>query len=212
MSTQGFPHWNSGNSVWANCSEQSLQSKLDLVLQYGHFYLLRVWHVCLAKTKFHINLDPKKCLHPPKHVLTMLLNDWCFSLLPFPHKKKKKTCSTPLALHCILFSKPIFHTIFNQSPLNSALYGKVAKATPAIKAASSIPTPTHGNWAVTPMKKHQDKDNTNMSSTPTGVWHTDAIRCEGGAAQFVGSLVRLFFPKEGMKVVVCLVWCGVFFF
>ena len=95
-----------------------------------------------------------------------------------PRKKNKKTCSTPLALPLHpFFSKPIFHTTFNQSPLNSALYGKVAKATPAIKAASSIPTPTHGNWAVTPMKKHQDKDNTNMSSTPTGFLHTNAIRC-----------------------------------
>lgn len=157
--------------LWEFCMGQRLWAKssikMDLFLQYGHFYPLPVWHVCRA---------PKKCLHPPKHVLTMMLNDWCFSLLPVPPTKKKL-----VALHwhstASFSSKPIFHTTFNQSPLNSALYGKVAKATPAIKAASSIPTPTHGNWAVTPMKKHQDKDNTNMSSTPTGVWHTDVIRC-----------------------------------
>lgn len=178
---KGFPTETLGIFPWANGSEQSLQSKWTFLLQYGHFYP----PTCLARVSRQNQVPhqswPQKMSSSTETCTYNAAERLMFFFVtcsPLLKKKKEKNLqhSTGTPPHPF-FSKPIFHTTFNQSPLNSALYGKVAKATPAIKAASSIPTPTHGNWAVTPMKKHQDKDNTNMSSTPTGFWHTDAIRC-----------------------------------
>mmetsp|Transcript_47340 Transcript_47340/g.135495 ORF Transcript_47340/g.135495 Transcript_47340/m.135495 type:complete len:251 (-) Transcript_47340:1434-2186(-) len=50
-------------------------------------------------------------------------------------------------------------------PLNSALYGKAARATPAMRDASSKLRPTNGRVATQPTKKHQARERTSMSST-----------------------------------------------
>mmetsp|Transcript_24932 Transcript_24932/g.57901 ORF Transcript_24932/g.57901 Transcript_24932/m.57901 type:complete len:205 (-) Transcript_24932:1275-1889(-) len=117
-----------------------------------------------------------------------LMVDTAASLLPPPSRKTTRkipihlTERTTTAIKSafksvsmvgtgICMPKPTKNSVMKKSrmylilPLNSALYGNVASATPDMREASSKERPMNGRMAKHPMKKHQAKESTSMSST-----------------------------------------------